>query len=48
VGTHLRLLSRASRLLSNPGFRAQLLQVQTPQEVLRLFEHAEALTAQLE
>lgn len=43
VGAHLRLLSRVSRLLSNASFRAHLLQAQTPQEVLELFEHAEEL-----
>ncbi|MEN3026834.1 MAG: PTS sugar transporter subunit IIA [Chlorobiota bacterium] len=43
VGTHLRLLSRLSRLMMNASFRAHLLQAQTPQEVVELFEQAEAL-----
>jgi mannitol/fructose-specific phosphotransferase system IIA component (Ntr-type) len=43
VGSHLRLLSRLSRLMSNPAFRTHLLQATTPREVLELFEQAEAL-----
>ncbi|GBD07701.1 PTS system fructose-specific EIIABC component [bacterium HR21] len=43
VGTHLRLLSRLSRLMSNAGFRSHLMQAQTAREVLELFEQAEAL-----
>ncbi len=43
VGTHLRLLSRISRLLSNASFRASVVQAQTPQQVLELFEQAEEL-----
>ncbi|MCS6965779.1 MAG: PTS sugar transporter subunit IIA [Candidatus Kapabacteria bacterium] len=43
VGAHLRLLSRISRLMSNASFRMHLLQAQSPQDVLELFEQAEAL-----
>ena len=44
VGTHLRLLSRLSRLMSSAGFRVHLLQAQTAHEVLELFRQAEVLS----
>jgi fructose-specific phosphotransferase system IIA component len=42
VGTHLKLLSRVSRLMNNETFRAQLLQATTPAEVLQLFQEEES------
>lgn len=41
VGTHLKLLSRISRLMNNEVFRQQLLNAATPAEVLSLFEQEE-------
>lgn len=41
VGTHLKLLSRISRLMNNEAFRKQLLSAKTPAEVLSLFEQEE-------
>jgi len=38
VGTHLKLLSRISRLMNNEAFRQQLLSARTAEEVLRLFD----------
>lgn len=42
VGTHLKLLSRVSRLMNNETFRAQLLRAGTPAEVLQLFQEEES------
>src|SRR5512133_1857783 len=42
VGTHLKLLSRVSRLMNNETFRAQLLQATTPAEVLQLCQEEES------
>ena len=42
VGTHLKLLSRVSRLMNNETFRDQLLQAGTPAEVLQLFQEEES------
>lgn len=41
VGTHLKLLSRISRLMNNEAFRQQLLAAKTPAEVLHLFDQEE-------
>ena len=41
VGTHLKLLSRISRLMNNEEFRRQLLAAANAQEVLRLFDQEE-------
>ena len=41
VGTHLKLLSRISRLMNNEAFRQQLLAAKTPAEVLQLFDQEE-------
>lgn len=38
VGTHLKLLSRISRLMNSEEFRTQLLEAHTAREVIRLFE----------
>jgi fructose-specific phosphotransferase system IIA component len=42
VGTHLKLLSRVSRLMNSETFRAQLLEAKTPAEVLNLFNEEES------
>jgi fructose-specific phosphotransferase system IIA component len=42
VGTHLKLLSRVSRLMNNETFRAQLLQAGSAAEVLQLFQEEES------
>ncbi len=39
---HIRILSRISRLMNRASLRARLLEAQTPEEVLALFEEAEA------
>ncbi len=41
VGTHLKLLSRISRLMNNEAFRQQLLAAKSPAEVLHLFDQEE-------
>jgi fructose-specific phosphotransferase system IIA component len=41
VGTHLKLLSRVSRLMNNETFRQQLLDAKSPAEVLELFNQEE-------
>ncbi len=41
VGTHLKLLSRISRLMNNEAFRKQLLSAQSSAEVLELFKQEE-------
>jgi mannitol/fructose-specific phosphotransferase system IIA component (Ntr-type) len=41
VGTHLKLLSRVSRLMNNEEFRQQLLHATSPNEVLDLFNQEE-------
>ena len=41
VGTHLKLLSRISRLMNNESFRSELLQAPSPADVLRLFNEEE-------
>jgi fructose-specific phosphotransferase system IIA component len=41
VGTHLKLLSRVSRLMNSENFRNQLLQATSPAEVLQLFNEEE-------
>ena len=42
VGLHLRLLSKISRLMSNDGFRAELLRAEHPREVIQLFAERDA------
>lgn len=42
VGTHLRLLSRISRLMTNTGFRERLMNAATPDEAYELFSQQEA------
>lgn len=39
--THIKMLSRISRLMNNNEFRQQLLDSQSPDDVQRLFEHEE-------
>ena len=41
VGNHLRLLSKISRLMNNDSFRGQLLELNTPAQILELFEKYE-------
>jgi fructose-specific phosphotransferase system IIA component len=41
VGTHLKLLSRVSRLMNSESFRQQLLNANSPAEVLELFNQEE-------
>ncbi len=41
VGTHLKLLSRVSRLMNSDSFRSQLLQASTPDAVMDLFNQEE-------
>jgi len=41
VGTHLKLLSRISRLMNNDTFRKELLSATSPKEVLELFDREE-------
>ena len=41
VGTHLKLLSRISRLMNNEAFRGQLLAATSAAEVLQLFDQEE-------
>ncbi len=41
VGTHLKLLSRISRLMNNEAFRQQLLNAKSAAEVLALFDQEE-------
>lgn len=42
VGTHLRLLSRISRLMNNDTFRLEIANAQTSEEIMALFEREEA------
>lgn len=42
VGTHLKLLSRVSRLMNSEPFREQLLAATTPVQVLELFQQEES------
>lgn len=42
VGPHIKLLSRISRLMNKEEFRAKLLTLQTPKEVLESFKQEEA------
>lgn len=42
VGTHLKLLSRVSRLMNSDTFRENLLAATSPGEVLRLFQEEES------
>ncbi|MBI5464840.1 MAG: PTS sugar transporter subunit IIA [Ignavibacteriales bacterium] len=42
VGPHIKLLSRISRLMNKEEFRAKLLEVRLPSEVLQLFKQEEA------
>lgn len=42
VGIHLRLLSKISRYLNNDLFKSQLLALETPEEVLELFNKYES------
>ena len=42
VGPHIKLLSRISRLMNKEEFRAKLLTLQTPKEVLESFKLEEA------
>jgi fructose-specific phosphotransferase system IIA component len=41
VGTHLKLLSRVSRLMNSEEFRHQLLAAQSPGEIMELFSQEE-------
>jgi len=41
VGTHLRLLSRISRLMNNDTFRVEIANAQSSEEILALFEREE-------
>jgi fructose-specific phosphotransferase system IIA component len=42
VGTHLKLLSRISRLMNSDAFREQLLHAKTAAEVLQMFNEEES------
>ena len=42
VGPHIKLLSRISRLMNNEDFRKQLLEAETPKDILELFRQEEA------
>ena len=42
VGPHIKLLSRISRLMNKEDFRKQLLQAETPKDVLEIFRQEEA------
>ena len=42
VGPHIKLLSRISRLMGKEEFRAKLLELSTPKEILDAFRHEEA------
>ncbi len=41
VGPHIKLLSRISRLMNKDDFRKQLLEAETPTEVLEIFRREE-------
>jgi len=42
VGSHIKLLSRISRLMNKEEFRNKLLEAQTSQEILAIFKQEEA------
>ena len=42
VGPHIKLLSRISRLMNKEDFRKQLLEAETPKDILELFRQEEA------
>ena len=42
VGPHIKLLSRISRLMRRDQFRARLIDLKTPQEILEMFRQEEA------
>ena len=42
VGPHIKLLSRISRLMGKEEFRAKLLELKTPKEILEAFRQEEA------
>ncbi|HEV8538561.1 MAG TPA: PTS sugar transporter subunit IIA [Bacteroidota bacterium] len=42
VGPHIKLLSRISRLMNKEEFRARLLELQSPNEVIEAFKREEA------
>jgi fructose-specific phosphotransferase system IIA component len=42
VGTHLRLLSRISRLMTNIGFRDRLMSATTPDQAFEIFSQQES------
>jgi mannitol/fructose-specific phosphotransferase system IIA component (Ntr-type) len=41
VGTHLRLLSRISRLMNSDSFRENILQADTPEQIIEFFTKEE-------
>jgi len=42
VGPHIKLLSRISRLMNKEDFRKRLLEAETPQEIIEIFQQEEA------
>ena len=42
VGPHIKLLSRISRLMNKEDFRKQLLEAESPKDVLEFFRQEEA------
>jgi fructose-specific phosphotransferase system IIA component len=42
VGPHIKLLSRISRLMNKEDFRKQLLEAETPKDILEIFRQEEA------
>jgi len=43
VGSHIKLLSRVSRLMNNESFRNKLLTLTTPEEILKAFREEESI-----
>jgi mannitol/fructose-specific phosphotransferase system IIA component (Ntr-type) len=46
VGPHIKLLSRISRLMNKEDFRKQLLEAETPKDILEIFRQEEAAIAE--
>ena len=46
VGPHIKLLSRISRLMNKEDFRKQLLEAETPKDILEIFRREEAAIAE--
>jgi len=41
VGSHIKVLSRISRIMNNDDFRAKLLEAKSKEEILNVFENEE-------